>query len=84
MQNVQELKPNELLARRNYGKWPQNGMITALVFTRKFYLNCRIGSDDISQVIAETPLRSQKVAVWYALKAEGFIGYCFNKNIDML
>ncbi|GFX05437.1 uncharacterized protein TNCV_1007591 [Trichonephila clavipes] len=42
--------------------------------------NCRIWSEDNSQVYVETPLHPEKLTVWCALWAGGIIGPYFFKN----
>ncbi|GFY13989.1 DUF4817 domain-containing protein [Trichonephila clavipes] len=95
IQLVQELKPNDLQARRRFVEWAQNEIAVVPDFHKRilfsneahFWLNgyvnkqnCRIWSEANPQVYVETPLHLEKLTVWCGLWAGGMIGPYFFKN----
>ncbi|GFX30625.1 uncharacterized protein TNCV_4861491 [Trichonephila clavipes] len=79
---------NDQQARRRFVEWAQNEIAVVPDFHKRilfsdeahFWLNsyvnkqnCRIWSEDNSQVYVETPLHPEKLTVWGALWAGGIL-----------
>ncbi|GFX46997.1 DUF4817 domain-containing protein [Trichonephila clavipes] len=86
---------NDHQARRRFIEWAQNEIAVVSDFHKRilfsdeahFWLNgyvnkqnCHIWSEANLQVYVETPLHPEKLTVWCALRAGGFIGPYFFKN----
>ncbi|GFY05053.1 uncharacterized protein TNCV_561851 [Trichonephila clavipes] len=86
---------NDHQARRRFVEWAQNEIAVVSDFHKRilfsdeahFWLNgyvnkqnCRIWSEANPQVYVETPLHPEKLTIWCALWAGGFIGPYFFKN----
>ena len=95
MQQVQQLKPNDLPQCRIFGEWALGRLAEDPHFYRKIVLsdvahywlngyvnkqNCRFGGEDQSEELQKLPKHSEKVTVWGGLWAGDIIGPYFLKD----